>query len=69
MVTDLTSHTAPPTAAIQIANLSFAYHAKPALRDVTLDLPTHQITALIGTSGSGKSTLPVSYTHLTLPTN
>ena len=57
MVTDLTNQAAAPPAAIQIANLSFAYHAKPALRDITLDLPTHQITALIGTSGSGKSTL------------
>ena len=57
MVTDLTSHTAPPPAAIQIANLSFAYHAKQAIHDITLDLPAHQITALIGPSGCGKSTL------------
>jgi len=57
MVTDLTSHAAPLPAAIRIANLGFAYHAKPALHDITLDLPAHQITALIGPSGCGKSTL------------
>jgi len=57
MVTDLTSPAAPPSTAIRIQGLSFAYHAKPALHDVTLDLNAHQVTAFIGPSGCGKSTL------------
>jgi len=57
MVTDRTNSAVPLPAAIRIADLCFAYHAKPALTDVTLDLPAHQITALIGPSGCGKSTL------------
>ncbi len=57
MVTDLPPPAAPLPAAIRIADLCFAYHAKPALQQITLDLPAHQITALIGPSGCGKSTL------------
>jgi phosphate transport system ATP-binding protein len=57
MVTDLTSSAAPLPAAIRIRDLSFAYHAKPALHHITLDLPAHQVTAFIGPSGCGKSTL------------
>src|SRR5674476_1300906 len=34
-----------------------------------LRLPEHTVVALAGPTGSGKSSLPVSYTHLTLPTN
>jgi phosphate transport system ATP-binding protein len=57
MVTDLTTQATPLATAIRIDRLCFAYHAKPALHDLTLDLPAHQITALIGPSGCGKSTL------------
>ena len=58
MVTDLTSIAAPPLApAIRIEDLCFAYHAKQALHDITLDLPSHQVTAFIGPSGCGKTTL------------
>ena len=45
-----------PTA-IQIDNVSFAYRDKQVLHDITLDIPAHQVTALIGPSGCGKSTL------------
>ncbi len=50
---------APSSAApaIRVDDLSFAYHAKPALHHVTLDLNVRQITAFIGPSGCGKSTL------------
>jgi phosphate transport system ATP-binding protein len=43
--------------AIQIENLSFAYHGKPALDKINLAIPAREITALIGPSGCGKSTL------------
>ncbi|MCX6867343.1 MAG: phosphate ABC transporter ATP-binding protein [Verrucomicrobia bacterium] len=43
--------------AIHVRDLCFAYHTKPALHDVTLDIPARQITAFIGPSGCGKSTL------------
>ncbi len=37
-------------------NLSIRYGARPAVKDVTLDIPAHAITAIIGPSGCGKST-------------
>jgi phosphate transport system ATP-binding protein len=43
--------------AIQIENLSFCYGDKQVLFDVSMEIPAHQITALIGPSGCGKSTL------------
>jgi phosphate transport system ATP-binding protein len=43
--------------AVRILGLSLWYGAKQALRDVTLDLAEHRITAFIGPSGCGKSTL------------
>ena len=38
-------------------NLSVYYGAKRAVTDVSLDVPSNQITAIIGPSGCGKSTL------------
>ena len=40
-----------------IRNLSFAYDAKPVLRDVSLKIPKGKITTLIGPNGCGKSTM------------
>lgn len=43
-------------AKIKTRNLSFYYSDKQALNDISLDIYTHKITALIGPSGCGKST-------------
>ena len=47
-------HEAPK---LGIRNLSFHYGKSPALQDVSLDIPTNAVTAIIGPSGCGKSTL------------
>jgi phosphate transport system ATP-binding protein len=47
----------PVIPAIQIENLRFSYGAKEVIHDVSLSIPSHQITAFIGPSGCGKSTL------------
>jgi phosphate transport system ATP-binding protein len=46
---------APPV--IRLDGVSFFYGAFRAVRDITIHVPTRQITALIGPSGCGKSTL------------
>jgi len=42
---------------MQLKNVTVSFHGRAAVRDVTLDVPRHQVTALIGPSGSGKTTL------------
>lgn len=45
---------------IDVKNVTFAYPARPeqpAIQDVTLSLPSGEMTFLIGKSGSGKSTI------------
>jgi len=41
----------------ELEDVSVHYGAKLAVKDVSFDLPTNRITALIGASGCGKSTL------------
>jgi phosphate transport system ATP-binding protein len=50
---------APKASPIVLATkgLSVWYSASQALRDITIEIPRNQITALIGPSGCGKSTL------------
>ncbi|MBN2380210.1 phosphate ABC transporter ATP-binding protein [candidate division WOR-3 bacterium] len=43
-------------AAVRAENLDFYYGSSQALFDVTLDVPSQHVTALIGPSGCGKST-------------
>lgn len=42
---------------IQIQHLSVSYAGRPALRDVSLDIPPNQIFGIIGPANSGKTTL------------
>jgi len=49
---------APDLAPImRLQGVSFYYGAFRAVKDISIDVPTHRITALIGPSGCGKSTL------------
>jgi phosphate transport system ATP-binding protein len=55
---------APPRAAVagapsavELRNVSLFYGSNQALYDITMDIPTNQVTAFIGPSGCGKSTL------------
>jgi phosphate transport system ATP-binding protein len=41
---------------LRVDNFSVFYGSFQALRDVTVDVPIHQITSIIGPSGCGKST-------------
>jgi phosphate transport system ATP-binding protein len=49
---------------ISLSNLSVFYGKQCALRDVTVDIPDRQITAIIGPSGCGKTTLLKSVNRL-----
>jgi phosphate transport system ATP-binding protein len=42
---------------IRFDNVTVSYGAKPALRDITLEIPEKQIFAIIGPANSGKTTL------------
>ncbi len=50
---------------IQIQGLNVAYGSQLAIRDVSVDIPAQQITAIIGPSGCGKTTLLRSISRLT----
>ena len=49
---------------IQIQELSIAYRDHRVVRDVSVDIPARQITAIIGPSGCGKTTLLRSISRL-----
>jgi phosphate transport system ATP-binding protein len=42
--------------AFAVKNVSMWYGAKPAIKNVTIDIPAKRVTAIIGPSGCGKST-------------
>ncbi|HMP76381.1 MAG TPA: ABC transporter ATP-binding protein [Kiritimatiellia bacterium] len=46
-----------PDASVSIHDMTVAYHRKPVLWDVDLDMPAGKLVAIIGPNGAGKSTL------------
>ncbi|MGZ4805962.1 MAG: phosphate ABC transporter ATP-binding protein PstB, partial [Ilumatobacteraceae bacterium] len=46
-----------PNAVFEVTNLAVLYHSFTAVREVTLRVRPHEITAFIGPSGCGKSTV------------
>jgi len=46
-----------PTAPLSIHDMTVAYHRKPVLWDVDLDVPEGRLVGIIGPNGAGKSTL------------
>lgn len=46
-----------PEAAVELRGVSVTFGKHRAVRDVTFDMPRHQVTALVGPSGCGKTTL------------
>lgn len=42
---------------LNVDSISFAYHSRPVLEDISFELPQGQHLAVLGESGSGKSTL------------
>jgi phosphate transport system ATP-binding protein len=52
-----TTGTSPSTSAIRIEQTSLYYGAFRAVKDVSLNIRSHAVTAIIGPSGCGKSTL------------
>lgn len=63
-ISQVTLQTPPPSAAhdslrtqIEISDLSLFYGTSQALKNISLQIPEHLVTAFIGPSGCGKSTL------------
>jgi phosphate transport system ATP-binding protein len=54
---DRGAYLGPPDIVVEIEHLNLWYGTKPALKDVSMSVPKHRITAYIGPSGCGKSTL------------
>ena len=42
---------------VSIHDLTVAYHRKPVLWDIDLDIPEGQLVCIVGPNGAGKSTL------------
>jgi phosphate transport system ATP-binding protein len=50
--------------AMRLQDVKVSFNGRPAVRDVTFEVPDHRVTALIGPSGSGKTTLLRSLNRL-----
>ncbi len=53
---DVSAAPAAGTASLRARDVSVWFHERQVLRQVSIDVPQHAVTALIGPSGSGKST-------------
>ena len=53
-----------PEIIIKTEDLGVSYNSKPAVSNVSMDVPRNQITAIIGPSGCGKSTLLRSFNRM-----
>ncbi len=49
--------THPPHVPLAIDDLTVAYHRKPVLWDIDLDIPAGKLVGIVGPNGAGKSTL------------
>jgi phosphate transport system ATP-binding protein len=49
---------------LEVRDFDFYYGNFQALRDITVDIPIHQITSIIGPSGCGKSTFLRSFNRM-----
>lgn len=52
------------SAILQVRNFSAWYGPYPALRDITLDVPDHEILGIVGSAGGGKTTFLRSLNRL-----
>jgi manganese/zinc/iron transport system ATP- binding protein len=52
-----TGHEHPSTCPLSIHDLTVAYHNKPVLWDVDIDVPAGKLVGIVGPNGAGKSTL------------
>jgi manganese/zinc/iron transport system ATP- binding protein len=66
-MTDPTERPAP-VPALEVHDLTVAYHSQPVLWDVDLSLPEGQLIAVVGPNGAGKSTLLKAVLGLVRPT-
>ncbi len=53
----LLGHEHSPESPLSIHDMTVAYHRKPVLWDVDLDVPEGQLVGIVGPNGAGKSTL------------
>ena len=51
---DAAGHPQPPK--IEVSGVNFYYGSHRVLHEISLKIPTHEVTAFIGPSGCGKST-------------
>jgi manganese/zinc/iron transport system ATP- binding protein len=57
IATRASGHEHSPDAPLSIHDMTVAYHRKPVLWDVDLDIPEGRLVGIVGPNGAGKSTL------------
>jgi len=56
-ISDSAAPSHPPEVPLAIDDLTVAYHEKPVLWDIDLDVPEGHLVGIVGPNGAGKSTL------------